>query len=144
MNALYLESSAALAWLFGDTTAPDVIQGMDEAEIVVTSQLTIVETERAIHRAVALRSIKEASAQKLRGLLARERKKWITMALPESVLARAGAAFPVEPVSALDAIHLATALAFSESFPDLKILAFDRRVSDNAAALGLAVAYDRR
>jgi hypothetical protein len=26
---------------------------------------------------------------------------------------------------------------FSESFPDLKILAFDRRISDNAVALGL-------
>ncbi len=138
MKALYLESSAALAWLFGETQAPDVIQGMDEAEIVVTSGLTIIEIQRAIHRAVALRSIKEASAQKLRGLLARERKKWITMGLTEGVLARAGAAFPVEPVKALDAIHLATALAFLETFPDLKILAFDRRVTANVTALGLA------
>ena len=138
MKALYLESSAALAWLFGETTASDVIKGMDEAEIVVTSQLTIVEIQRAIHRAVALKSIKEASAQKLRGLLARERKKWITMGLTEGVLARAGAAFPVEPVEALDAIHLATALAFLETFPELKILAFDRRVTANVSALGLA------
>ena len=140
MKALYLESSAALAWLFGETTASDVIKGMDEAEIVVTSRLTIVEIQRAIHRAVALKSIKEASAQKLRGLLARERKKWITMGLTEGVLARAGAAFPVEPVEALDAIHLATALAFLETFPDLKILAFDRRVTANVTALGLASA----
>jgi predicted nucleic acid-binding protein len=140
MKALYLESSAAVAWLFGETKASDVIHAMDEAEIVVTSRLTLVEIERAIHRAVALSSIKEASAQKLRGLLARERKQWITMTLTESVLARAGSVFPVEPVKALDAIHLATALAFSETFPDLKIIAFDRRVSDNAVALGLASA----
>ena len=117
MKALYLESSSAVAWLFGEAKASDVI-----------------------HRAVALKSMKEASAQKIRGLMARERKQWITMALTESVLARAGSAFPVEPVKPLDAIHLATALAFSETFPDLKIIAFDRRVSDNAVALGLASA----
>lgn len=140
MKALYLESSAAVAWLFGDTTASDVINAMDEAGIVVTSQLTIVEIERAIHRSITLRLMKEATAQKLRGLLVREQRKWTTMTLTDSVLARAGSAFPIEPVKTLDAIHLATALAFSESFPDLKILAFDRRISENAAALGLVSA----
>jgi predicted nucleic acid-binding protein len=140
MKALYLESLAAVAWLFGESTASDVGRRMDEAEIVVTSQLTIVEIERAIHRAIAVRLIREGSAQKLRGLLARERKKWITMAPTEGVLTRAGRAFPLEPVRALDAIHLATALAFSETFPDLKILALDRRVTENATALGLALA----
>jgi predicted nucleic acid-binding protein len=137
MKALYLESSAAVAWLLGESTASDVGRRMDAAEIVVTSQLTIVEIARTIHRAVALNLIKEASAQKLRGLLARERKKWITMAPTEGVLARAGTAFPVEPVKTLDAIHLATALNFAEAFPDLAVLSLDRRVNDNATALGL-------
>ena len=140
MKALYLESSAVVAWLLGEPPAADVIRAMSEAEVRVTSQLTLVEIERVIRRAVALRLIKEAPAQKLRGLLARKRKQWITMTLTESVLARAGSVFPVEPVKALDAIHLATALTFSETFPDLKIIAFDRRVSDNAVALGLASA----
>jgi myo-inositol catabolism protein IolC len=62
------------------------------------------------------------------------------MTLTDSVLARAGAAFPVEPVRALDAIHLATALAFSESFPELTVLAFDRRMTENTTALGLSSA----
>jgi len=140
MKALYLDSSAVVAWLLGESRAAEVITAMNEAEVRVTSQLTLVEIERVIRRAVALRLIKDASAQKLRGLLARHRKKWITMELTESVLARAGSAFPIEPVKTLDAIHLATALAFSESFPDLKVLAFDRRISQNAAALGLASA----
>ncbi len=140
MKALYLESSAVVAWLFSEPSAANVIRATEEADLVVTSQLTIVEAERAIRRAVALRLIKEASAQKLRGLLARHWKKWTTMALTDSVLARAGSAFPIEPIKTLDAIHLATALAFSESFPDLKILAFDRRISENATALGLVSA----
>lgn len=140
MKAVYLESSAAVAWLFDETAASDVIRAMDEAGIVVTSQLTIVEIERALHRVVALRLVKDASAQKLRGLLARQRKKWITMAVTDSILTRAGSAFPIEPVKALDAIHLATALAFAAEFPDLGMLALDRRVSRNATALGLASA----
>ena len=140
MKALYLESSAVVAWLLGESRAAEVITAMNEAEVRVTSQLTLVEIERVIRRAVALRLIKDASAQKLRGLLARHRKKWITMALTDSVLARAGSAFPIEPVGTLDAIHLATAMAFSEAYPELEVLTFDRRISENATALGLVSA----
>jgi hypothetical protein len=60
--------------------------------------------------------------------------------LTDSVLARAGSAFPIEPVRTLDAIHLATAMAFSEAYPELEMLTFDRRISENATALGLASA----
>ena len=138
MKALYVETSAILAWLFGEAAIKDVIRAMNAAEVVVTSVLTIVEAERAIHRAVARRLIKEPSAHKLRGLLAQERSKWITMSLTTDVLTRAGRAFPVEPVRTLDAIHLATALAFGEAFPDLTMLALDRRIRDNATSLGIA------
>jgi predicted nucleic acid-binding protein len=138
MKAVYLESSAMLTWLFGEPDAARVIQSLNEAEAVATSVLTIVEAERAIRRAVAQRVFKEAAAQKLRGLIARERSKWITMSLTADVLTRAGQAFPVEPVRTLDAIHLATALAFSEALPDLTMLALDRRILDNATSLGLA------
>jgi len=140
MKALYLDSSAVVAWLFGEDSAAGVIRAMDQAEVRVTSALTAVEAERAIQRAVAQRLVKEAAAHKLRGALERERANWITMSLTTGVLARAGRAFPVEPVRTLDAIHLATALAFSEAFPDLAILALDHRVSANAVALGLAIA----
>lgn len=140
MKALYLESSAVVAWLLGEDSAADVIRAMNQAEVRVTSALTTVEAERAIQRAVAKRIVKEAMAHKLRGVLERERASWITMSLTTGVLARAGRAFPVEPVRTLDAIHLATALAFSEAFPDLAVLALDRRVVANAIPLGLAVA----
>jgi len=140
MKALYLESSAVVAWLFDEATAVDVIRATAAAEVAVTSQLTVVECERAIHRAVVLRLMKEAKAQRLLGELERESANWAAMSLTTDVLARAGRVFPVEPVRTLDAIHLATALAFSKAFPELAILAFDRRVSENATALGLALA----
>jgi predicted nucleic acid-binding protein len=138
MTAVYLESSAVLTWLFGEPDAAQVIRTLNEAEAVATSVLTVVEVERAIRRAVAQRVIKEVAAHKLRGMVAQERSKWITMSLTADVLTRAGQAFPIEPVRTLDAIHLATALAFAEALPDLRMLTLDRRILDNAAALGLA------
>ena len=140
MTVLCIETSAVLAWLFGEAAGSEVITAINTAEAVVTSALTIAEAERAILRAVAARLVKEASAHKLRALLAHEQSKWITMSLTADVLARAGRTFPVEPVRTLDAIHLATALAFAEAFPDLQVLALDRRVRDNAKLLGLALA----
>ena len=140
MSALYLESSAVVAWLFGEAPAADVRTAMNQAEIRAASWLTIVEVERVLRRGVAQRVITEATAHKLRRELERERANWTTMSMTAEILTRAGQAFPIEPIKTLDAIHLATALAFSESFPDLEILAFDRRITENATALGLALA----
>jgi predicted nucleic acid-binding protein len=137
MKAVYLESSAVVAWLFSEASAAVVIRATEGADVVVTSQLTIVEAERTIQRVMAQGIVKEAKARKLRGALERERARWTTMALTDRILARAGTAFPIEPVKTLDAIHLATALAFSEAFPDLAVLSLDRRVTANATALGL-------
>jgi hypothetical protein len=40
-------------------------------------------------------------------------------------------------VRTLDAIHLATALAFTGGFHDVRVLSFDRRILDHAQALGI-------
>ncbi len=139
MKATYVETSALLAWLFGESASGDVLRELNAAEAIVTSSLTVLEAERAIHRAVSARLVKESAAHKLRGLLAREHASWITMSLTTDVLARAGRSFPVEPVRTLDAIHLATALAFTEALPDLRILTLDQRVAKNAKALGMVL-----
>ena len=47
--------------------------------------------------------------------------------------------FPGEPIRALDAIHLATALVIRDIYPDLRVLSLDQRVRQNAAALGFEV-----
>ena len=138
MKAVYLESSALLAWLFDEPAATPMIRSVEQADVVVTSALTFVEAERAIARIVAERRLKEAPSRRIRGLLARVRSTWVVMSVTDSVLTRAGQAFPVEPVRTLDAIHLASALAFCEALPDLEIVTLDRRIAANAGALGLA------
>ncbi|MBM3792162.1 MAG: type II toxin-antitoxin system VapC family toxin [Acidobacteria bacterium] len=59
------------------------------------------------------------------------------MEISEQVRERAARAFPAEPVRTLDALHLATALLFMRVYPDLRILTYDRRIADNAQALGI-------
>jgi hypothetical protein len=61
------------------------------------------------------------------------------MSIDETILTYAGRPFPIEPVRTLDAIHLATAAALDESPALVVVVSRDRRVRDNAAALGYVV-----
>jgi predicted nucleic acid-binding protein len=137
MSTIYLDSSALVAWMFGEARAAGVKQALDSASAVVTSELTIVESHRAVLRAERRSALMEGDAQRLRGLLRRISDSWIRIGLFDDVLARAARPFPVEPVGTLDALHLATALEFAQAFPDLRIVSFDDRILDNARALGL-------
>ncbi len=138
MKAVYAETSAILVWLLGQKGGKDARAAIDAADAVATSALTFAEIERALRRGVASGALREADAQRLRGVVARVRGAWIVMDVTATVLERAGRAFPAEPVRTLDAIHLATALALAEAFPDLGILSHDERIGENARALGLS------
>jgi hypothetical protein len=138
MKVVYLETSALLQWLLGQSAAGTVRRTLDRAEVVLTSVLTLTEVERALVRAEGQGGIRGGDAQRLRGLLNRAAASWTRMTVSDQVLERAGRPFPVEPVRTLEAIHLATALEFAAAFPDLKVLSHDRRVRDNAEALGIS------
>ena len=136
---VYLETSAVLAWLLGESTAGRVRRLVDEADTVVTSVLTIVEAHRALVRAETGGQVAAANRQRLGGLLARAQRSWTMMEVSPEVRDRAGDPFPVEPLRTRDGLHLATALAFARAYPDLLVLSFERRVVDNAISLGLAL-----
>jgi predicted nucleic acid-binding protein len=138
VNVVYLESSALLQWLLGQAGAADVRRAVDRAEVVLISALTLTECERVLIRAESQGVIRGGDGQRLRGMLNRAEASWMRMGVSGDVLERAARPFPVEPVRTLDAIHLATALEFAAAFPDLRVLSFDRRVRDNAEALGIA------
>ena len=138
MSTVYLESSAVVHWLIGQSGAAEVRRTVDRADVLLTSMLTLTESERVLIRAEGQGLLRGGDAQRLRGLLNRVQASWTRMAVSAAVLARAARPFPVEPVRTLDAIHLATALEFAVTFPDLRMLSFDRRVCSNAEALGIA------
>ena len=47
--------------------------------------------------------------------------------------------FPAEPLRALDAVHLASALITADNVPGLALLSFDHRIRRAARQLGLSL-----
>jgi uncharacterized protein with PIN domain len=135
---LYAETSAVLAWLFGEPGGKRVKERIDAADQVVSSVLTPLEAGRAISRAESLALVTAADAARLRGLLARTTRQWPLLEMDAAVRQRASQAFPVEPARTLDAIHLASALEALALHPDLQVLSLDERIAANLEPLGLA------
>lgn len=136
----YAESSALLAWVLGEPKGDEVRRVLAAAERVVSSTLTQVECARALARGVGSGRIGRGDELAALRLMDEAAAAWTTLEMSGGILARARSPFPVEPVRTLDALHLATALAFRDAFPDLVALSLDDRVRANAQALGIPVA----
>jgi hypothetical protein len=135
---VYAESSAVLAWLLGQPDEARVIAVLKRASLVVTSELTDIECARAFHRARALGLVTKPQAEALHEMYGAASRPWDRLAIGERVQLLASAPWPVEPLRALDAIHLGSALVAREAWPDLRLLTLDQRVRANAIALGLS------
>ncbi len=137
MNALYVETSAILSWLFGEPDSSTVVDIINDHEVIVSSVLSVIETGRAIIRAVNENIISPGEKQKLKGFFANQSTGWAYLEINKAVRERAAQIFPVEPIRSLDAIHLSTALEFLQIYPDLTVLSFDKRIVENLFPLGL-------
>lgn len=144
MKVVYAETSAVLAWLLGDESGLLARRGVDSADQIVTSVLTLLEATRGIRRAASERRVSAANASRLQGLLTRTTTAWQLLEITPDIRVRAAEPFPIEPVRTLDALHLATALSFARVFPGLPVLTFDERILANLGPLGLASALPRR
>lgn len=137
MGAVYAETSALLAWLLGEPNAPEAAGTLDRADSVVSSVLTFTEARRGLLRAEQLGRLSANERSQLLARLETLHPQWMLMEVTREVCDRASETFPHEPVRTLDALHLATALAFRRAFPDLRLLSFEQRVRENASALGI-------
>lgn len=136
---LYAESSAVVSWLLDEGPGRDVRERLQGASRIFASELTLIECDRAIRWATTGGRLSTAGAGRARARLELETANWSVIGIHACVVARACRGFPVEPIRALDAIHLATALSLRTLTPRLQILSFDRRVRDNALHLGFEV-----
>ena len=71
-----------------------------------------------------------------RALMAAAAEHWVVLAIDGEVVTRSRQPFPREPIRALDAIHLSTALVARNLVTEIRLLSLDDRVRTNAAALG--------
>ena len=136
---LYAESSAVLAWLLGEPTGQGVREVLSRAEFVLTSDLTLVECDRVLIRSIALGEIDEAAAADRRAHLNAAAAHWQVLRLTPEIVDRARQPFPAEPVRALDAIHLASALWARGAIVGVQLLSLDQRVRRSAQQLGFQV-----
>lgn len=136
---IYAESSAVLAWLFDQGPADDIRASIGSADLVVTSELLLIEADRALLRVVAtgLALPEEAMSRRIR--LATTMRPWSVLPISASVADRARQPFPSDAIRSLDAIHLASAIVAQVSFGAVDVLTLDDRIRENATALGFRV-----
>ena len=140
--SVYAESSAILAWLLDEAAGPDARRILTEADIIVASDLTLIETDRVLVRAVAVGELTEAEAADRRAHLMAAASHWHILRISPEIVERARQPFPREPIRTLDAIHLASALVARGMLPGLALLCLDERIRRAAVALGLRVHPD--
>ena len=137
--SVYAESSAVLAWLLGEDPGDAVRGVLGGADLVLTSDLTLVECDRVLIRATALGELPEAEAADRRARLAAAASHWQVLKLGADIVDRARRPFPGEPIRTLDAIHLASALAARSVSVGLDLLSLDRRIRSSGQSMGFRV-----
>ena len=133
---IYAESSAVLAWLLGEEAGSRVRDALGKAELVVSSDLTLVECDRVLTRGIVLGEFEEAAAADRRAHLNAAAAHWHLLRMSADVGDRARGRFPAEPIRTLDAIHLASALVARSAVAGLELLSLDERVRRAGKALG--------
>jgi predicted nucleic acid-binding protein len=112
---------------------------LQHTELVMVSDLTLVECDRVLIRAVTTGEIDEAAAADRRAHLNAAASHWHLWRVSPSIVERARLPFPAEPIRTLDAIHLASALAIRSAVPRVELLSLDERIRRAAKQLGFQV-----
>jgi hypothetical protein len=107
------------------------------AELIVASDLTLIECDRVLIRAVTLGELTEVEAADRRAYLVAAASHWHTLRVAPEIVDRARQPFPGEPIRTLDAIHLASVLTVRTAIAGLKLLSLDDHVRKAAKKLGL-------
>ncbi len=136
---LYVESSAVLAWLLDQPGGWPAFDDVRTADLVVTSELTMIECDRALHRHVALGRLAADRAEDLRAELATVASAWQVQPIAPAIVGRARGPFPDDHIGTLDAIHLASALSARASLGDTELLTLDARIRTTGTLLGFRV-----
>lgn len=134
---LYLESSALLAVWFDEPSRLRITPLLRAAEVLITSELTQIECDRAFRRAHAGGRLAAGILPKLQSTAAELWEGCALLRFEAGICARARQAFPGEPLRSLDALHLAFCEKARQILPDVRLLSLDQRIRAIARALQL-------
>src|SRR5215204_2869693 len=133
--------SRARCWLGCWVQRPPtrVREVLGKAELVIASDLTLLECDRVLIRAVALGELEEGAAADRRAHLNAAAAHWHVLRISTDIIDRARHPFRAEPIRTLDAIHLASALTARSSVAGVELLSLDDRVRRAGQQLGFRI-----
>ena len=130
MTGSYLDASAIVKLATEEPESEALRAWLRERSSTITSRISIVEVARAIARKT------ESGAERGRGAL-REAFTSVSILELDADIANRAADVGPRTVRALDAIHLATALAIGSELAEF--VTYDQRLAEAARAAGLEV-----
>jgi len=139
---LYAESSAVLAWLLSQERESTIERALSSAQLIISSDLTVLECERVLVRGNAAGGLTEAELTRRQVMFRTAAQHWMLLAFDLPVIERARRPFPSEPIRTLDALHLAFALEARSMIAEVRLLSLDGRIRDAARQLGVEVLPD--
>ncbi len=131
-TALYLDTSAVLRALLEGGTSPEVEKRIEQATLLVTSRLSLVEAARAVHR---VRTQGLVSEQALADATRELEALWArcdVWGLTTQVCELAERVAPTRSLRTLDALHLSTYLLARRRIEGLELLTADQRLAEAA------------
>ena len=128
-----------LSWLLAENSSGTVRTILSEADLVLASDLTLIECDRVLKCAITTKHISEGQVSNRRAMLARVSEHWTLFRVDSDIVARARQPFPKEPIRTLDAIHLATAIVARNLVPEIQLLTLDDRLRICGAQLGFDI-----
>lgn len=133
----YIETSALLAArLEDDPVASEAVRGEGRRFL---SALTIAEAARRLIRAGVVGQLSHLQVRAALLWVRRFSQRCHVVDITPAILARARRPFPIEPLRTLDAIHVATIESIEEDPSSVAVVTRDRRIADNARAMGYVV-----
>lgn len=127
-----------LSWLLAENSS-GTVHTLSDADLVIASDLTLIECDRVLICAITTKHISEAQVSDRRAMLARVSKHWTLFRVDSEIVARARQPFPQESIRILDAIHLATAIVARNLVPEIQLLTLNDRLRICGAQLGFDI-----
>ncbi len=137
---VYLDASALVKRYVAEAGSPEVEGLIGEGQAIGTAVISRAEVAAALARAVRIGLVaREAGAKALQAFNA-DWEHLVRLQLGEPLVARAAALAWEHGLRGYDSVHLASALAWSESLGEtLAVATYDRELWRGARASGLSV-----
>lgn len=138
----YFDTSALVKRYVNEAGRREVLQLLRRQACVVSAVLP-VELRSALRRRVSEGALDAERVPEILKRIAADRAYWTLVAVGADVLGAAETLVASHPLRTLDAIHVASARLFAArvSPPELVFVSADKRQTDAAAAIGLAVQH---